>query len=204
MQLHFIKLTGLGFASFALASGVFAQTYGNTTPFASQANHLPDYVLGVQVTIPNSVTLQSFGLIYGLNSPSTANAKFAIYSSNPVNQRPNNLVAETGQVTLSTAATYDNIPFTTQPTISAGTYWMMALYNTPSTPRVQVGGSGVVSYWTASYSSGFAAVAPGSSSYVGQNFNYWVNSAAPVPEPATMAVIGLGVMGLVRRRRARA
>ena len=40
---------------------------------------------------------------------------------------------------------------------------------------------------------------------VGQSYSvYWDNiTAAPVPEPASIAAIGLGVVGLIRRRRAR-
>jgi hypothetical protein len=42
-----------------------AATYGNTTPFNSVSSHRPDIVLGVPVTIPEPLTLDSFGLMFG-------------------------------------------------------------------------------------------------------------------------------------------
>src|SRR5579864_2753667 len=53
-------------AGVAAASFAAGQTYGNTSPFETYSNHSPDFVLGVQVTVPQSITLASFGLIYGL------------------------------------------------------------------------------------------------------------------------------------------
>lgn len=204
----------MGYKNFSrLATGVLilgvaslssAQTYGNTSEFDDVSSHSPNYVLGVQVTIPTAVTLQSFGLIYGLGSTAESSmAKFAVYDSNPDNAGlPGNLVAYTDALLVDTAQYYDNIPFATTPTVNAGTYWMMAMYESFATPRMDGDDSGsLVAYWGNTYGFGLPAVAPTVDTYFGQNFNYWVNTSDAVPEPASMAVLGLGAAALLRRRK---
>lgn len=195
---------GFGIAILTAASVGAAQTYGNTSPFNDVSAHSANYVLGVQVTIPNSVTLESFGLIYGLNGdPADSNAIFNVYDSNPSNfDLPGNLIATTGSVFVSDDHIYDNIPFTSNPTIAPGTYWMMGLYESFANPRMDSSNSGsLVAYWGNPFSFGVPVVAPAVDTYFGQNFNYWVNSSNPVPEPASMAALGVGALALLRRRR---
>jgi hypothetical protein len=196
----------VAFAASGLASVSFASaiTYGNTSPFEIVSAHSPDYVLGVQVIIPQAITLQSFGMIYGQSGqPSISNAIFGLYSSDPSSGLPMSLQAVTNPINLSAAQTYDNIAFTSTPNISAGTYWMMALYESFANPRMStLDGGSQVAYWSNTYANGMPTSAPGISTYNGQNFNYWVNGA-PVPEPATLAVLGLGALAVISRRRKR-
>lgn len=192
------------FGIISAASLATAQTYGNTTPFETYSNHSPDYVLGVQVTIPQSIVLQSFGLIYGLgaNAASTT-AIFGLYSSDPAGGLPMTRVANTNPVTLNAAQIYDNLSFTSTPTVAAGTYWMMALYQGLGNPRMStLNSTSLVAYWSNPYSSGMPGTAPGITTYQGQNFNYWVNGS-PVPEPATATALALGLAAAFRRRKAR-
>ena len=183
-----------------------AQTYGNTSSFETQSGHSQDFILGVQVSVTSTITLDSFGLMYGQtgSTPTTANGKFALYSSSAASGLPMNLIASTGAMSLSGIGTINNIAFTSSPTIAPGTYWMMALYQTFATPRMGVAGANstsLVSYWSQSYATGFDATAPAITTYNGQNFNYWINGHAPVPEPASFAALGLGVLAFAVRRR---
>ena len=197
--------TLFSFSAAVLGAVASAQTYGNTSSFETQSGHAPDYVLGVRVTVSSTMVLDSFGMMYGQTglTPVTANGKFALYDANGSGGSALNLVASTGAVSLSGIATFNNIAFTTNPTITAGTYWMMALYESNATPRMGLAGQGtsLINYWSQTYASGFNATSPGVLSYSGQNFNYWINGHAPVPEPASFAVIGLGLVAFAVRRR---
>lgn len=181
-----------------------ADTYGNTSPFETQSNHSPNFVLGVQVFIPvNNFELDSFGMMYGhedFGAPAIANAIFGLYSSG-ASGLPENLVAVTNEINLNTQTTYDNIAFTSTPIVSAGTYWMMALYESGANPRMSlVDGSSLVAYWSNSYGAGMPGTAPAITTYTGQNFNYWVNGAV-IPAPGILTTLGLfGLFGLRRRR----
>ena len=199
-------LNRLAYIAVAIGSASIAasQTYGNTTPFETVSGHAPDYVLGVQVTIPQTITLQSFGMIYGMpgSNLNVSNAIFGLYSSDAVSLLPSALLAVTNPTNLSAAQTYDNIAFTSTPTVGAGTYWMMALYESPASPRMsQLNAGSLVAYWANSYSSGMPTNAPAITTYTGQDFNYWVNGGA-APEPASLAALSLGALVLIRRRRA--
>ncbi len=195
------SLTTFAFACFGLCQ---AQTFGNTSPFAITSSHSPDYVLGVQVTIPTALKLQSFGMIYGLpgSVPASAHGIFGLYSSSPTGGLPLNLVAKTGAVLLNSAQNYDNIAFNSTPTISAGIYWMMAIYDVTANPRMDITDpTSKVAFWSTPYSGGMSASAPSTiNTYTGQNFNYWVNGAPAVPEPASLTVLGLGALAAARRR----
>src|SRR5688572_31483989 len=102
-----MKSTLSRFTSSAVALGtvglVGAQTYGNTSPFETVSNHSPNYVLGVQVTIPVTLTLQSFGLIYGITgeTPTASNAIFGLYASSPSNGLPTTRVAVTNPINVN-------------------------------------------------------------------------------------------------------
>jgi len=202
MQKHLGRGVTLAFA-LGVAAVAGAQTYGNTSPFETVSNHSPNYVLGVQVTIPVTLTLQSFGLIYGITgeTPTVSNAIFGLYASSPSDGLPTTRVAVTNPINVNTAQTYNNIPFTSNPTIGAGTYWMMALYESQANPRMGLTDPNVlVAYWDNPYANGMPASSPGNVTYTGQNFNYWVNG---VPEPATMSILGLGALAMAFRRRRR-
>jgi hypothetical protein len=195
----------IGALTIGVAAAASAVTYGNTSPFETESSHSPNFVLGVQVMIPQAITLQSFGMIYGNNdTPSISNAYFGLYSSSAASGLPQNLVAVTNSINLNTAQTYDNIAFTSTPTVSAGTYWMMALYQSQANPRMSLlNSTSLVAYWSNSYSSGMPTTAPSVTTYQGQNFNYWVNGAS-VPEQASIVVVGLGALAIMARKRRRA
>lgn len=188
----------------ALAGAAHADVYGNTSPFEIQSSHSPNYVLGVQVSIPvNDFQLVSFGMMYGhedYGAPAVSNALFALYASGS-DGLPLSLVAATGEITLDSQQTYDNIVFTSSPVVDAGTYWMMALYESQANPRMSIlDGSSMVAYWDNPYANGMPATSPGNLTYTGQNFNYWVNGTV-IPAPGALAALGLGGMICARRRR---
>jgi hypothetical protein len=147
-----------------IAGQATADTYGNTNPFELQSNHSPDFVLGVQVSIPvDDFRVESFGMMYGhedLGDPADANAIFGLYTSGQ-DGLPDTLVAVTDSIGLSAQQTYDNIPFTSPAVVSAGTYWMMALYESFANPRMSLlDGDSLVSYWANPYANGMPADAP--------------------------------------------
>jgi hypothetical protein len=204
-EMKTIRLLGGAVCALALAlNGVAAaDTYGNTDPFETQSSHSPNYVLGVQVLIPVDFQLQSFGMMYGhedYGAPLVSNAIFGLYSSGG-DGLPEYLMAVTDEINLSAQQTYDNIAFTTTPDIPAGTYWMMALYESLANPRMSLlDQSSLVAYWSNPYANGMPDAAPGITTYTGQNFNYWVNG---VPAPGALAAFGLlGLFGARRRRSA--
>jgi hypothetical protein len=188
----------------ATAGAAHAETYGNTDPFETQSSHSPNYVLGVQVVIPvDMFQLESFGMMYGhenYGDPLDSNAIFGLYSSGN-DGLPENLMAVTDEIFLSKQQTYDDIAFTDTPVIDSGTYWMMALYQSQANPRMSLlDGSSLVAYWSNSYGNGMPDSAPASSTYTGQNFNYWVNGTI-IPAPGALAAFGLlGLFGSRRRR----
>lgn len=165
-----------------IAGAAQAQTYGNTEPFETRSNHSPNYVLGTEVVIPvDGLRLESFGLMYGHENsgdPLDSNARFALYTSG-MDGLPETLVAATGEIFLTSQQTYDNIPFTEPAVVNAGTYWMMALYQSQAHPRMTLlDGNSLVAYWPNSYGNGFPNESPQNLTYRGQDFNYWVNGAA--------------------------
>lgn len=202
-----MKRRVLGFAAcavvLAMAGTADAQTYGNTDPFDLAAGHAANFVLGVEVVIPtNDFQLESFGMIYGLEGDplTTSNAIFGLYSSGS-NGLPESLIAVTNPINLSARQTYDNIAFTTTPIVQSGTYWMMALYESLSSPRLtELDPNSVVAFWSHSYGAGMPGTAS-AATYTGQNFNYWVNGTV-IPAPGPLAILGLmGGLVAVRRRR---
>ena len=198
-------MVAAGALALAGAGAASADTYGNTSPFEIQSSHSPNYVLGVQVSVPvDDFELLSFGMMYGHENGGgvgQSNALFALYSSGS-DGLPASLVAATGETFLSAQQTYDNIAFTTNPVIDSGTYWMMAMYESSASPRMSVlDGGSLVAYWSNSYSNGMPANSPGNIVYYGQNFNYWVNGQV-VPATSALAAVGMAAgLSALRRRR---
>ena len=186
-----------------IVGGAHALTFGNTTPFTTQSSHSPDFVLGVEVFVNQSIFAQSFGMMYGIagGSPATSNARFGLYSANVSTGLPETLLAQTGVVNLSAVQTYDNIAFTSTPAIAAGVYWMMAHYESNASPRMDLTNqNSLVAYWAQPFGNGMKPTAPGVTTYTGQNFNYWINGEA-VPEPLTVGILAIGLGAAMRRRR---
>lgn len=201
-----ISLCCSTFVLAVVASPAYAITFGNTSPFETQASHSPNFVLGVQVEVTQDMTATSFGLMYGHETSSqfAANARFGLYSSAAVAPLPSQLLAVTNVVTLSSLGTYDNIAFQTPVAITAGTYWMMAQYSGDASPRMSLANANsLVAYWSQPFGLGMNPSAPTVATYTGQNFNYWINGDAVVPEPATMALLGLAAVAALRKRKNR-
>jgi MYXO-CTERM domain-containing protein len=200
MSVHASAVAAL--AVCAVGAAAQAQTYGNTTPFEDVSNHSPNYVLGVQVTLTDEVALQSFGMIYGspTGSVTTSHAMFALYAADGQGGIPMTLVAATGDVLLDSPGTYTT-PFTSNPTVGPGTYWMMAMYESPASPRMGLLDAGItVAYQSRSYGDGMPASMSGVNLYNGQNFNYWVNGTV-TPAPGAAAALALAALAAGRRRR---
>jgi hypothetical protein len=179
-----------------------AATYGNATPLSSITSEPANVVRGIQVIIPEPLTLDSFGLMYGNPGyPKFFNgsrAVFGLYDSTGVDGNPGALMATTGIVNLAAIATY-TVDFSSHPTVPAATYWMMALYESRGTPRSFYPGDVVQVAFRQPFAEGMPTVAPAGSSTVFTTFNYWINGI-PVPEPATFVMLCPVLAYPIRRR----
>jgi hypothetical protein len=137
-----------------LLAPMFADAFGYPTPDEpSSAGEVPTLSSDRKST-SRKIRLQSSGLMYGnlgayegIPRLTTSSAIFALYS--PVSFDPFifNRAAVTNPIQLAAVQTY-TIPFTTNPILNPGTYFMMALYDTEATPRTGVGAEGVqTAYW---------------------------------------------------------
>ena len=189
----------------AFVRPTLADTYGNTTPFERYSANSANSVSGVQVSIPvDSFKLSSFGIMYGhedFGDPRNSNAIFGLYTSGD-DGMPGSLVAVTQEIFLSHQQTYDNIAFTTNPVVDAGTYWMMSLFESTGEPRL--GTQDPNSVWVhfyGLYSDGMPDE-PGNTIYVhrGANWNYWINGAV-VPTSSSLALLGIYGLNVTRRHR---
>jgi len=96
----------------------------------------------------------------------------ALYSDD--NGSPDTLLVATGS--KSTQAGEVHFGLTPQLFLTEGTYWLMALYETPSFPGFnETDPNVVVKYISRSFSTGFPFSFGSPGTYHGQVFNYWID-----------------------------
>jgi hypothetical protein len=142
--------------------------YGNAAEFPGSSSHTPDYLLGSAVHVPLSATLTHLSVIA---KSAGSRVVLALYSDS--GGEPDQLVAATPATTMSVGA--NEIPVT--PTLlSAGTYWIMGVYETDASIGFDETDTGAVVYYL--YNP-FADPLPASiewpSLYLGHRFNYYLN-----------------------------
>ena len=186
-----------------------AATFGNTTPFEFYHSNNFDYVYGDKVAVTEPLKLISFGLIYGhpdLVPPVSSNAIFGVYDSDGENGGPGALLANTSIVNVSDNATH-TFDFQTNPVISPGGYWMMALYENIAHPRVDAANLlSDTAYFPQPFDSGMPAVAPESQvgGFRGRVHNYWINGiTVPEPIPVVLFLQAASITALISRRQMR-
>lgn len=199
MKMYMFKAVSIAIATSAITfSG--AQTFGNTISYSEVVYWNQNFLFGTKVEIPQSMTLQSFGLMYSLpgGRPLVCNGIFGVYSSNS-SGRPGSRIATTNSVHLDSVATYDNIQFTSSPTIAAGTYWMMGLFDSLCSLRTGFYPLSGSPYVSAEFIGGMPNTFSGSTVVFGYKYNFWINGA--VPEPSTLLSLLLGALALKRCRK---
>ena len=111
------------------------------------------------------------------------------------------LLATTEIVNVSAVTTY-MFDFNSHPTVPAGKFWMMALYESFSSPRSQFPSESGYVYFAQPFAAGMPATVPTNTfaSSVNINFNYWINGT-PIPEPAAFLLAACAFAALPFRRR---
>lgn len=78
--------------------------------------------------------------------------------------------------------------------------WVQVVFNIPVEPVVGFTGNGIVESTTGKVVLEHLAITPADSSVVGP-YTFYLDDLAVVPEPATLSILGLGVAGLLLRRK---
>ncbi len=130
---------------------------------------LPNYLIGSKYTVTQPIVLQKAGIIFG---SAITNAKVGIYTD--AGGAPDTLVAETGlfEVYIETQL---ETPLLTTPTIPAGDYWFMAVYDAVETPvDISYDDSAQVAYIAHTFNSPLPATFPAPIFYTGVAFAYYL------------------------------
>ncbi len=190
-----------------LSAGLFSlpcygATYGNATPFENGSLFRPNFVLGIEVLIPQELQLDSFGVIYGPPEPQTplsSNAIYALYDATGLGGDPGVLIAKTDTIAVSSTTTY-SFEFSSHPVLMPGTYWMMGLYESNANPRTRIPAPGQTAppfaYFSQSFSAGMPAAAPACIREPRGNINYYI-TGTPVPEPASLLLLSVQSLTLL-------
>jgi hypothetical protein len=143
-------------------------TFGNAVEFAGASNHSPGFLLGSPVSISTAVTVTHLSVIAKAGG---ANVLLGLYRSS--GGVPTTLVVGTTPTAL--VAGRMEIPVTTATRITAGTYWIMAMYDTDASVGVDTSvPTAPLMYAFRDFSAGLPATVSGPTSMFGQRYNYYV------------------------------
>jgi hypothetical protein len=146
--------------------------YGNDVAFSEPPEGegiRPNYLLGSKYTVTHPIVLQKAGIIFG---SAITNAKVGVYTD--AGGAPNMLVAETGSFEVYFDSVLET-PLLTTPTIPAGDYWFMAVYDAEETPvGISFDDSTQVNYIAHTFNAPLPATFPAPTIYTGPEFNYYL------------------------------
>jgi hypothetical protein len=158
-----------GFAAWSPAAIVH---YGNDValshPLEGEGMR-PNYLFGSKYAVTQPIVLQKAGIIF---ASAITNAKVGIYTD--AGGAPNTLVAETASFEVY----FDGIletPLLTTPTIPAGDYWFMAVYDAVETPvGISFDDSTQAAYIAHTFNAPLPATFPAPTIYTGVAINYYL------------------------------
>jgi hypothetical protein len=156
-----------GFAAWSPAATVH---YGNDVEFTDLSDHQPDYLLGSKYSVTQPIVLQKAGIIF--KDFSAYNAKVGIYTD--AGGAPHTLVAETGSFAVMVFAGRTETPLLTTPTIPAGDYWFMAVFDAYASVGISYDDGPQVAYHAHKFNSPLPATFPAPLIYTGHAFNYYL------------------------------
>ncbi|MES2128569.1 MAG: PEP-CTERM sorting domain-containing protein [Pseudomonadota bacterium] len=179
------------------ASAATTVSYGNTTPFIDNSNHSPHYLLGSQVSVGQAITLADAGIDFRSTG---YGGNFGIYSD--VGGLPGQLISQTGFFSVTSVGD-TQIAFQNHATISAGNYWLMAVFNAPASVGISPNNNiSSIAYRYLGAISNLPVNFGTAQQYDGQEFNFYVTGTiAAVPEPSRYLMFGAGLLALMALRK---
>jgi hypothetical protein len=145
--------------------GAPLMNYGYPSDFGSNGTFSPNYLLGELITVGDTLEMTHFGIISGAVS---SQVKLGLYAD--VAGTPGALLAQS-----SGAMTAGTLLFpVTQTRLLPGSYWIMAVYDVTSSPRVNATFTNTIKYISHSFANALPGSFPAHTTYTGQYFNYYV------------------------------
>jgi hypothetical protein len=142
-------------------------TFGNATEFSGASSHSPGFLLGSPVQIPVAVTITHLAVIAKAGG---ANVLLGLYRQS--GGVPTTLVVGTSPTPLAPGRL--EIPVTPT-TIAAGTYWLMAMYDTDASVGLDTSVANAQdAYAFRDFSQGLPATVSQPTSMFGQRYNYYL------------------------------
>lgn len=128
---------------------IVSNNYG-TTSIGSNSDHTGGWFTAKKVVIPHDIILQSLSIYF---SSTVNNSRFtmALYAADGTGGTPRTRLAVTNEVNITgTAAAWYNIPTTSNPTISAGTYYI-AINSTSASNQIRYNSASSTEAYAKSY-----------------------------------------------------
>jgi hypothetical protein len=144
-------------------------TFGNATEFSGASSHSSGFLLGSAVQIPSAVTVTHLAVIA---KAAGANVLLGLYRN--AGGVPTTLVVGTAPTALAPGRI--EIPVT--PTaLTAGTYWLMAMYDTDASVGIDTSvANAAAMYSFRDWSQGLPATVSAPSSLFGERYNYYLRA----------------------------
>ncbi|MGV3663715.1 MAG: choice-of-anchor D domain-containing protein [Prosthecobacter sp.] len=163
--------------------------YGNRVPLPASSNHAPHYLVGSRVTVTSGGPLQMFGVDVRATGP---NASFGLYTD--AGGDPGTLVAQTGSFNFNTTGQIERPPLAPV-VLTPGNYWLMAVYDGTASVGRDTSTSNTIKYRALTFTGTLPTAFGASSSYAGENMNYYIRVAVTPPSvtsvsPASGATTG--------------
>jgi len=153
----------------ATASRTVLETYdlGNDTALDLTSTSAADTLLGTWLTVPAATTLYRVGVIMAAGGPQV---RLALYTDS--GGAPGSRVAVTGTTTTVSGA--NELELATPVALAAGTYWLMAVYDTDASPYSTETTTQTVYSQSLPFSTVPPATLAAPSSYCCQDFSYYL------------------------------